>query len=290
MLKSMTGYGKSVFENEDKKVTIEIRSLNSKQIDINSKIPPLYREKEIAIRNIISQKIVRGKLDLILSIENKSSNNIPLINHEIVKNYYNQFVELKKDISFNESADLLSVIMRLPDSLKTDKEELNDEEWKEIELAINKALNFLDDFRMKEGKILEQDIKLRIENIQKSVREIENFEKERIDNIKNRIEKNSLEFLNNIDLDKNRLEQELLYYIEKIDITEEKVRLNSHCQYFSETINENNPGKKLAFISQEIGREINTIGSKANNLNIQKIVVQMKDELEKIKEQLMNVL
>ncbi len=290
MLKSMTGYGKSNFENEEKKVTIEVKSLNSKQLDVNIKLPPLYREKEIGLRNIISKRVSRGKIEVVINADTKSVKNTPLINDEIVKSYYTQIMKLREEADLIDSSDLLSVIMRLPDTLKIEKEELNDNEWNGIEYALNKAIDEFENFRNQEGANLEKDIIKRIGNILNSLNSIDSFEKERINNIKGRIQKNSIEFLNGIEIDKNRFEQELLFYIEKIDITEEKVRLQNHCSYFLETIKDENPGKKLGFISQEIGREINTIGSKANDMNIQKIVVEMKDELEKVKEQLMNVL
>lgn len=290
MLKSMTGFGHSVFENNQKRVYIEIKTLNSKQLDLNIKIPVLYREKEIALRNVISQRIQRGKTDVVFFTEIKSSELSSIINEEMVKQYFMQLEKIRVESGIENFPDPLSIILRMPDVIKNSKEELCEEEWEKIESSFNLAIDELDTFRVQEGKMIEKEFITRIEYILKLLASVEKFEKLRISVIKSRIQKSFTELLNESDFDKNRFEQELLYYIEKMDISEEKARLKNHCEYFIKSMKEDASGKKLGFIAQEIGREINTLGSKANDSEIQKIVVQMKDELEKIKEQLMNVL
>lgn len=287
----MTGFGKASQEIDAKKISIEIKSLNSKQLDVFSRIPGFYKEKEIEVRNLISKKLSRGKVEFNMYAEVSGTESNSIINADIVKSYYKQLASISKELSINEEANLLSVIMRLPDTLKTEREELNEEEWKQVLSCIEKAIDELILFRKQEGKVLEKDIIERIKKISALLTQVESYEQQRLEKIKERLRNNLKELVEKDTLDENRFEQELIFYLEKLDITEEKVRLKNHCDYFIETASSDEPmGKKLGFISQEIGREINTLGSKANNSDMQKIVVLMKDELEKIKEQLLNVL
>ncbi len=291
MIKSMTGFGKATSELADKTINIEIRSLNSKQLDVISKTPAVYKEKDPEIRTIISNKLERGKVDVTISIDSSENSSKFSINKNMVKQYYDELCSLSKELDSENKADYLSIVMRMPDVLSQEKEELKEGEWETISTSIGEAVADLDTFRIEEGKNMEKDFVKRSSLILKLLSQIEAFESSRIDNLRSKIYKDINQMVDDSQFDKNRFEQELLYYIEKLDITEEKVRLEKHCEYFIETLNENqSSGKKLGFISQEMGREINTIGSKANEVNIQRIVVQMKDELEKIKEQLSNVL
>lgn len=293
MIYSMTGFGKKTFEYNNKTFSVEIRSLNSKQTDIHTKFPTQYKEKELEIRNIASSELIRGKIEISLHLEVDDDSNVPLINKEAVKNYYHQMNEISTElaISDDEQNFLWATVLRLPESLKTEIETFDEDEWQEIRSNAVKVMKEVMQFRKLEGASMEKDIVARITLILDLLQNIEPFEKTRTESIKSRIRNNLNELFSTENIDENRFEQELLYYLEKFDITEEKVRLKNHCDYFLETVKSSNPlGKKLGFISQEIGREINTIGSKANDAEIQKIVVQMKDELEKIKEQLMNVL
>ena len=291
MLLSMTGYGKSICELETKKVVCEVKSLNSKQFDLNMRFPGIYREKELPVRNQLSKELVRGKVDLSIFIENTASVSKNKINQSLVANYYKQISEIADELRIENKLEILQSVLRFPDVLETKREEINEEEWTEIRKHIDIAVEKLITFRKQEGKVLEDDITKRIKLILALLKDVDNFEHQRIERIKNRIKDNFNEFGNKQEIDVNRFEQELIYYLEKLDITEEKVRLANHCKYFMETIKEPDAiGKKLAFVSQEIGREINTLGSKANDSDIQKIVIRMKDELEKIKEQLLNVL
>ena len=291
MIKSMTGFGKAEFEVNNKKITIEIKSLNSKQIDINTRTPALYREKDIIIRKAIAEKLVRGKVDFNIYVENLGDETNSKINEPILKGYYNQLNEISKDLGLAVDHSTLQAAMRLPDVVKTEYETLDEMEWETIYTNILAALDDINDFRAKEGKALEADISGNVENISKLLKQVEPFEKQRIEALKVRLTDNLEALKMNGSVDENRFEQELIFYLEKLDINEEKVRLANHCEYFFETAKQNgSSGKKLGFISQEIGREINTIGSKANETNIQRIVVQMKDHLERVKEQLLNVL
>ena len=283
MIQSMTGYGKSVIQLPTKKITLEIKSLNSKNLDLNTRTPAIYREKEISIRRKLAKELTRGKIDLSFYIETTAEETTTNINKAIVTNYLKQLDEIHKE------ADNLSIAMRLPDVLKTEREELDDDEWSIIEKGVDEAIVQLQIFRKDEGKVLNDDFIFRIEAIRKNLEEIILLDEERLKAVRERLLKaiNELE----VTVDENRFEQEMIYYLEKLDITEEKVRLNNHLDYFINELNSDiSNGKKLGFISQEIGREINTIGSKANFAPMQKLVVQMKDELEKIKEQLLNVL
>ncbi|MFZ2340861.1 MAG: YicC/YloC family endoribonuclease [Bacteroidales bacterium] len=291
MIKSMTGYGKSIAETPQKKITVEIRSLNSKQLDLNTKVPWLYKEKELEIRNIISQLLDRGKIDFSIYFDNLEDEGIPIINKTIVKNYFRQLRELASEIDINIDDQLMPIIMRLPDSLKTEKLELPEDEWKTVKERITESVKVLDLYRIEEGKSIEADLRKRISGILDSLEEVEKFEPGRIEKVREKLWAILSDHNGTENMDKNRFEQELIFYLEKFDINEEKVRLKKHCEYFLETIDSPSPnGKVLSFIAQEIGREINTLGSKANDASIQKLVVRMKDELEKIKEQVNNIL
>jgi len=290
MIRSMTGYGKRIIELPGKNITIEIRTLNSKQTDINTRMPSLYREKDMELRNILSQKLIRGKMDLSLQLEYKGEETNYSINSNAVRDYYQNLEQLNDLFDANQTSDYLSIIMRLPEVVKAEKEELNEDEWHKILDEIKQVIEDVNNFRIHEGKILGDDFRTRIEVIQTMLTEIEKYESGRIERIREKLFA-QLSSLPDIQIDRNRLEQEMIFYLEKFDITEEKVRLKKHCDYFVQVMKEEmSQGKKLSFITQEIGREVNTIGSKANDADIQKIIVNMKDELEKIKEQLMNIL
>jgi len=283
MIQSMTGYGKSVIQLDTKKITLEIKSLNSKNIDINTRFPSIYREKEIEIRRLIARELDRGKVDMSFYIESTSTETSTKINTGIVANYIEQLETIQKE------ADILSIAMRLPDVLKTEREELDDEEWGVIKSGIVEAIKDLQVYRSSEGKELKNDFEKRIETLKDKLEKVMLLDSERLEEVRTRLKKAISELKQTVD--ENRFEQELIYYLEKLDITEEKVRLKNHLSYFLSELNSNDSnGKKLGFISQEMGREINTIGSKANFAPMQKLVVEMKDELEKIKEQLLNVL
>ena len=287
----MTGFGKAEFEVNNKKVTIEIKSLNSKQIDINTRTPALYREKDIIIRKALSEKLSRGKVDFNIYVENLGDESNSRINEPILKSYFEHLSKISNELNVAVDNSTLQAAMRLPDIVKTEYETLDKTEWEIIFENIQKAITDINSFREQEGKSLETDILGNVNSINNLLKEIEPFEKQRIEAVKTRLTDNleSLKF--NGKVDENRFEQELILYLEKLDINEEKVRLTNHCEYFLETANQPvSSGKKLGFISQELGREINTIGSKANETNIQRIVVQMKDHLERVKEQLLNVL
>ncbi|MCY1720547.1 YicC family protein [Prolixibacteraceae bacterium Z1-6] len=291
MIKSMTGFGKAEFEVNNKKFTIEIKSLNSKQIDINTRTPALYREKDIVIRKALSEKLERGKVDFNIYVENLGDESNSKINEPILKGYFNHLSQISSDLGLPVDHTTLQASMRLPDVVKTEYETLDEAEWETIYANILSALNDINDFRATEGQALQADIVGNVKAINQLLTDIEPFEKLRIEALKVRLADNLESLKLNGNVDENRFEQELIFYLEKLDINEEKVRLANHCEYFFETANQNgSSGKKLGFISQEIGREINTIGSKANNSEIQRIVVQMKDHLERVKEQLLNVL
>ncbi|RCW34588.1 YicC/YloC family endoribonuclease [Marinilabilia salmonicolor] len=290
MIKSMTGFGKSVCELPAKRITIEIKSLNSKQLDINTRIPNLYREKELSMRNIISQTLQRGKVDVTFYVESMIPDKIPQVNEEVISAYHNQLKSVADKLNIGDSTDYLRIIMPLPDTMKTMPAELEEEEWKAVSSSLSEAFEQLDNFRIQEGNSMQTDVRERCGNIATLLEQITPFETQRTEKIKNRIKENLSDFSNN-GADDNRFEQELIYYLEKLDISEEKVRLKNHINYFYETMEEDGPvGKKLGFITQEMGREINTLGSKANDSDIQHIVVKMKDDLEKIKEQILNIL
>lgn len=290
MTHSMTGYGKAVAELPNKKVTIEIKSLNSKQLDLFTRMPMLYREKEIGLRNDLSKKLERGKVDLSFNVEQISKDSNVKIDHTLVKEYYREIKSMANEMHLEEPKDWFQTLLRMPDVMKQEEEELDENEWTIIEKTINKAVNELIGFRAQEGEMLEKLLIEKIENIRRLLKEIEPYESERIEKIRSRISE-ELGKLENIEIDSNRFEQEMIYFIEKLDVNEEKTRLTNHLDYFIETLDEKkSQGKKLGFIAQEIGREINTLGSKSNHSEMQRIVIQMKDELEQIKEQILNVL
>lgn len=291
MLKSMTGYGKAVNEIKNKRITIEIKSLNSKQLDMSTRIPGFYREKELEIRKTVGGALNRGKVDFSMYIESLNGETGTIINKPVVLSYYDQLKKLSEENGINEPADYFATLLKLPESLKTEVQEIDAEDWKIIFSIIQEALSQLNDFRITEGNALEADISARVKTILELLKEIPAFAEERIEKVRTRLFDGLKELKSKVEIDSNRFEQEMIFYLEKFDITEETVRLNSHCKYFFETATLQEPvGKKLGFITQEIGREINTIGSKANHGEIQRIVIQMKDELEKIKEQILNIL
>lgn len=287
----MTGYGKAVVAYKEKKINVEVKSLNSKALDLSTRIAPLYREKEMEIRKMISKAVVRGKVDFAIWVERDAVVDATPINATLVENYYHQLKDISAKTGIPEPQDWYATLLRLPDvTTKTDTEELSDEEWVEAQKAITQALDALIAFRRQEGAALEKKFKEKVDNIEALLHSIEPYEKSRVPKIKDTIIK-GLEQIPEVEYDKNRLEQELIYYIEKLDISEEKQRLANHLKYFRETMAEDQPnGKKLGFIAQEMGREINTTGSKSNQAEMQNIVVKMKDELEQIKEQVLNAL
>lgn len=300
MILSMTGYGKAVATFNEKKISVEIKSLNSKALDLSTRVAPLYREKEMEIRQMIQQKVIRGKVDFAIWIEKDAATEAAPINVALIENYYNQMQNVAKRLGLscqevnggNIASDWMKVLMRMPDVMSRQEiEELSDEEWTVVRQAIDDALCALVDFRKQEGAALEKKFNEKIDNIEALMLSIEPYEKARVEKIRARII-DGLKAIPEIEYDKNRLEQELIYYIEKLDISEEKQRLANHLNYFRETMAEveGGQGKKLGFIAQEMGREINTTGSKSNQAEMQNIVVKMKDELEQIKEQVLNAL
>ena len=292
MILSMTGYGKAVVAYKEKKINVEVKSLNSKSLDLSARIAPLYREKEMEIRRLIAQKLERGKVDFSLWVEKETTIDATPINAALVENYYHQIKSISANTGIPEPSDWFTTLLRMPDvTTKTEVEVLEEEEWHAAKQAITEALDKLIEFRTQEGAALQKKFTEKIDNIAALLKSIEPFEKSRVPKIKDKII-DGLKQIPEVDYDKNRLEQELIYYIEKLDISEEKQRLSNHLKYFRETMNESGHGvgKKLGFISQEMGREINTTGSKSNQAEMQNIVVKMKDELEQIKEQVLNAL
>ncbi len=291
MIKSMTGYGKSECELALKKITVEVRSLNSKVLDVNTRIPGVYREKEIEIRRELSDRLIRGKVDFNIFAESLGVESNSAINSSMVKSYFNQLSEISKELKLPVSELTLQIIMQLPEVVKTTRDELDENEWKIIVGAIREALDAMDNFRIQEGVSLYNDIIFNINTIKTLLEQIAPYELERVAKVKERILDGLKELSTPDGVDHNRLEQEMIFYLEKLDVNEEKVRLGNHCSYFLETLELDEPvGKKLGFIAQEIGREINTLGSKANHTEMQKLVIGMKDALERIKEQLLNAL
>jgi len=285
MIQSMTGYGKSVIQLPSKKITVEIKSLNSKNLDLNARVPSSYREKELVIRNLLSKSLTRGKVDFNLYVEITGEATNTVINQVVVKEYMSQL----RAVADGDDTELLKMAVRMPDALKTERDEIDADEFSEILKAVSEALRETNTYRSDEGAVLKADFLDRINSIDHLLQEVIKIDSQRIDNVKERLRTAVSELKEKVD--ENRFEQELIYYLEKYDITEEKVRLENHLNYFKEAINsDDSNGKKLGFISQEIGREINTIGSKSNFAPMQQLVVQMKDELEKIKEQALNVL
>lgn len=289
MLKSMTGYGKASLELPGKKVNIEIKSLNSKAIDVNLRLPALYRNRETEIRSLLSQKLERGKIDIFVNLEDNNQQSSS-ININLALRYFEELKKLAKETG-QENPDYLSLILRMPDVIKSDLQQADEEEWALVMNSLINACNDLDNFRINEGKILGDDLHKRVLHILNLLDSTEVYEGMRIENQRQKLRKALEEENVKEKIDQNRFEQEMIYYLEKIDFTEEKIRLRKHCEYFIQTIpEEQSNGRKLNFIGQEMGREINTLGSKANHAEIQKLVVEMKDELEKIKEQVLNIL
>lgn len=286
MIQSMTGFGKASLQLPSKKITVELKSLNSKGLDLNTRMPSVYREMELGLRNQLSQRLERGKIDFSLYIEATGEDTSSKINAPIIKGYISQ---MKAIMPQADDVELMKMAIRMPDALKTEREEIDENEWKEIQKVIDQSLENMLQFRKDEGVSLEKEFVLRIDNIKKLMNDAVAYDSERIETVKNRL-RTAIEDLQ-LTVDENRFEQELIFYLEKYDITEEKVRLGNHLNYFIETLagTEAN-GRKLGFITQEMGREINTMGSKSNHTEMQKLVVMMKDELEKIKEQVLNVL
>ncbi|MBO7051813.1 MAG: YicC family protein [Prevotella sp.] len=292
MILSMTGYGKAVAKYQDKTIHVEVKALNSKALDCSTRIAPIYREKEMEIRKMIQESAVRGKIDFSIWVEKEVAGDAQAVNMPLVRSYYAQLQELSQELGI-QTADILPVLMRMPDAVSRQEiEELSDEEWVAASACVKEALENLHDFRKQEGEALQKKFEEKLDNIARLMGEIEPYEESRVEKIRQRLTEN-LKAIPDVEYDKNRLEQELIYYIEKLDISEEKQRLTNHLKYFRDTMNEDIPqgqGKKLGFIAQEMGREINTTGSKSNNAEMQNIVVQMKDELEQIKEQVLNAL
>ena len=286
MIQSMTGFGKASLQLPTKKITVEIKSLNSKGLDLNTRMPSVFREMELGLRNQISQRLERGKVDFSLYVEVTGEETTSKINVPIVKGYINQ---MRAVIPNADETELMKMAVRMPDALKTERDEIDENEWKQIQTVIDEALENIANFRKDEGASLEKEFQLRISNINNLMNEAVSYDAERVETVKTRL-RTALDELK-VNVDENRFEQELIFYLEKYDITEEKVRLGNHLNYFLETLNGTEAnGRKLGFITQEMGREINTMGSKSNHTEMQKLVVMMKDELEKIKEQVLNVL
>lgn len=287
----MTGYGKAECELSLKKITIEVRSLNSKVLDVNTRIPGVYREKELEIRRELSDRLIRGKVDFNIFSESLGVESNSAINSSMVKSYFNQLSEISKELQIPVSEVTLQIIMQLPEVVKITRDELDENEWKTIVITIREALDAMDNFRIQEGLSLYNDIIFNINTITNLLEQVAPYELERSAKVKERILEGLKELSSPEGVDHNRLEQEMIFYLEKLDVNEEKVRLGNHCTYFLETLELEEPvGKKLGFIAQEIGREINTLGSKANHTEMQKLVIGMKDALERIKEQLLNAL
>ena len=292
MIKSMTGFGRTVVQHGEKRVVVEVKSLNGKQLDITTRLPVLYKEKEIEIRGIIKERLERGKVDFSIYLDNANETRNVTLDNVVIAEYYRQTLDVARALGVTPDENgLLQAIIRLPDVLQVKSEELSAGEWLSIKDGIEETLDELDRFREREGEALLDDILHRVALIEELAITVPRFEERRVKMIKQRLIEKMKEWGEVKQVDENRLEQELVYYLEKLDITEEKTRLAQHCHYFTETArDEKAPGRKLAFIAQEIGREINTMGAKANDIEIQKLVVQMKDELEKIKEQTLNLL
>ncbi len=290
MIKSMTGFGRTTIEVTGKSITIEIRTLNSKQLDLNTRIAPLFRNNENEIRSLISHELERGKIDVTINIDKNAAATVA-INPELAKSYYDALNVLSKELGNPVESDIFMQVLRMPDVISTPQEELSEELWNAVKAAIQETCDKVNDFRLTEGAVLAKDFEKRIGLIRDMIDEVTPFEENRIATLRAKFDKGIDDLGPKVQFDPNRMEQEIFFYIEKLDITEEKVRLRKHCNYFLETMAEPQAnGKKLGFIVQECGREINTLGSKSNDFNIQQIVVRMKDELEKLKEQLANIL
>jgi uncharacterized protein (TIGR00255 family) len=292
MIKSMTGYGRAEGDVNSKKITVEVKTLNSKQFDMMARIPAVFKEKEILMRSLLQQTLERGKIEITVTLDDPNAEDKFAINTALIKKYYYQMQQLQEELGAKASEALLPALMKMPEVIQPVTQELKEDEWAQIENTIRDAIGHCNAARLTEGAVLEADFTQRIASIKSYLENIALYEDRRIARIRDKIKLDLEKFFSEKNIDENRLEQEIVYYVEKIDITEEKVRLLNHCHYFMQTLGENHVsnGKKLNFISQELGREINTIGSKANDSDMQKLVVQMKDELEKIKEQLFNIL
>jgi len=291
MIRSMTGYGKAMLETPQRKIAVEIKSLNSKQADINTRLPWICKEKELDIRNMVIRKLERGKIDISIGFDTMDGEQAPVINKNNVRSYYDQMQEISSELGIKDNAGLLAIVMRLPETLRTEKPELTDDEWQRIAGLTEEALAMADLYRLEEGKAMEKDLSKSVASILNYLDNLGAVEGDRISRMREKLTATLKEAVGSENIDKNRFEQELIFYLEKFDINEEKVRLKKHCDYFLETMKtEGTNGKMLNFISQEMGREINTIGSKANDAAMQKLVVMMKDELEKIKELTLNIL
>ncbi len=290
MIRSMTGFGKANGSTGSNLITVEVKSLNSKFLELNLRLPAVYKDKDLELRNDVTRIVERGKVDFTVTIEQAPGSRKSAFNKESIRNYNEDFIELKKELSIS-SQDYLNIIMRLPNVLNLEKSEADPKEWKMIETLSKKALAMFNEFRVREGKVMQKDFEKRVQTVKEHLKKVEKIEPGRLKSIRSRLGKGLDEIEDFVQVDRNRFEQELIYYMEKIDITEEKVRLSTHLSFFLETLKDaESNGKKLGFILQEIGREINTIGSKANDANIQRHVVEMKDELEKMKEQAANVI
>ncbi|MBE9483199.1 MAG: YicC family protein [Bacteroidetes bacterium] len=291
MIKSMTGFGRSTLDLPERSISIDVKSLNSKQFDAYLRLPPLYREKEGELRLLLNNELERGKIELNINIDKNGETGVYQFNRVLAKQYYTEIKALAEELNLEMNDQVISTITKMPDVLKAEQASLSEEEWLQVRKAVKTAIDKLNDFRIKEGAALEKDLLSRAILIEKLLEKIPPLEEKRITHMRERLKKQLEDYLQQGTVDMNRFEQEVVYYMEKLDITEEKVRLKKHCSYFAEILAEQGSnGKKLGFISQEMGREINTLGSKANDADIQKIVVLMKDELEKIKEQLFNIL
>ncbi len=291
MIKSMTGFGRSTLDLPERSISIDVKSLNSKQFDAYLRLPPLYREKEGELRLLLNNELERGKIELNINIDKNGETGVYQFNRVLAKQYYTEIKALAEELNLEMNDQVISTLTKMPDVLKAEQASLSEEEWAQVRKAVKTAIDKLNDFRIKEGSALEKDLLSRAILIEKLLEKIPPLEEKRITHMRERLKKQLEDSLQQGTVDMNRFEQEVVYYMEKLDITEEKVRLKKHCSYFAEILAEQGSnGKKLGFISQEMGREINTLGSKANDADIQKIVVLMKDELEKIKEQLFNIL
>ena len=289
MLLSMTGYGRVTHTYRDKTISIELRSLNSKYTDIRARIPQNYKEKEPELRRILTDKVHRGKIELVIDVQSAQGDDEYGLNPALFRKYHRELQMLSEELGI-ENGDMLQAILRIPNVITTAADTIDEEEWKEVRKALDTAIDKFDQYRNSEGKAMEEDMIMRVDNISDLLKQLDPYEGERIERLRQRVYKNLEEYVGKNKVDENRFEQEILYYLEKIDITEEKVRLGQHCKYYKEELAKSTPlkGRKLSFISQEMGREINTMGAKANSSNIQRLVVGMKDELEKIKEQVAN--
>jgi uncharacterized protein (TIGR00255 family) len=287
----MTGYGKAMLETTHRKITVEIKSLNSKQADVNTKLPWIFKEKELDIRNMVIRRLERGKIDLTISFDAMDEEQVPVINRNNVRSYMNQLREISGELGISNEQELLAIVMRLPETLRTERPELSDEEWQKVSGLIDNALTMTDIYRLEEGRAMETDLIKSVNRILGYLEDLGAVEGDRLTRIREKLMTSLADNVGTENIDKNRFEQELIFYLEKLDINEEKVRLRKHCDYFLETMAaDGTHGKMLNFISQEMGREINTIGSKANDASMQKLVVMMKDELEKVKELTLNIL